>query len=122
MTPFDFVNAIQLGKNILSEENEHEYTPFIINRALSFGADTVIAANEVNCRPHMSKRMQNVLLINMIEPRKRYNKWIKAVKKEDLDLICEYYGYSYKKAKDVLPLLSNDQMERIKEKLYKGGS
>lgn len=122
MTPFDFVKAIQLGQDILSEENEHEYTPFIINRALSYGADTTIAANEVNCRPHMTKKMQNVLLINMIEPKKRFNKWIKSVKSEELDLICEYYGYNYKKAKDVLPLLTTDQITRLKEQLYKGGT
>lgn len=122
ISPFDFVNAIHARRNLITDEwSEKQYNPYLINRALSFGSDTIIPANEVNCRPHLSKAAQNIFLINIIEPRKRYNKWLKGIKTENLDIICEYYGYSYKKAKQVLPLLTEDQINTIKEKLYKGG-
>lgn len=125
LTPFDFVNAINsvTGRNIIVDEyTESQYNPFIINRAFSFGPDTCIQANEMNCRPHVPKKAQNLFLINIIAPRKRYNKWLKADKVENVNIIAEYYGYSYKKAKQALALLSDDQIEQIKEKLYKGGT
>ena len=124
LTPFDFVDAIYSRKNLIKDEHtERQYNSFLINRALSFGADTVIPANEMNCRPHLEKRMQNAFLINIVAPRKRYNKWLKGkVKTEDVLAVQEYYAYSYKKARECTPLLSEDQIRSIKEKLYKGGS
>jgi hypothetical protein len=122
-TPFDFVDAIYSGKNLITDEStEKQYNSFLINRALSFGADTIIQANEMNCRPHLEKRMQNTFLLNMVRPKKRFNKWLKGkVKSEDVLAVQEYYGYSYKKARACTPLFSVEQLTIIKEKLYKGG-
>jgi hypothetical protein len=86
------------------------------------GADTVIYANEMNARPHLDFQLQFDFLINTIRPRKRYNKWLKAETVEVLDLIQEYYGYSIIKARQVLPLLTSDQLRYIKERLNKGGT
>lgn len=124
LSPFDFVDAIYSGRNLIKDEyTEQQYNSFIINRALSFGPDTIIQANEMNCRPHLPKRMQNVFLLNMIRPKKRFNKWLKGkVKSEDVLAVQEYYGYSYKKARACTPLFSEEQLTTIKEKLYKGGS
>ena len=33
----------------------------------------------------------------------------------------QHYGYSYEKAKQVLPLLNNDQIITIKKKRFEGG-
>jgi hypothetical protein len=44
------------------------------------------------------------------------------VKSEELEIIKEYYGYSYEKARDVLGLLTNDQLLELKKKVYKGGT
>lgn len=124
LSPFDFVDAIYSGKNLIRDEHtERQYNSFLINRALSFGADTVIPANEMNCRPHLEKRMQNAFLINIVVPRKRYNKWLKGkAKTEDVLAVQEYYSISYKKARECTPLLSDDQLKIIKESLYKGGT
>jgi hypothetical protein len=86
------------------------------------GADTAIYANEMNARPHLDFQLQFDFLINTIRPRKRYNKWLKAETVEVLDLIQEYYGYSIIKARQVLPLLTSDQLRYIKERLNKGGT
>jgi hypothetical protein len=60
-------------------------------------------------------------LINIVQPRKRYNKWLKPEKLENLELVQQYYGYSIKKARHVLALLNDSQIKTIKEKLFKGG-
>ena len=39
---------------------------------------------------------------------------------KDLDYIKEYYGYSNEKAKTALNILSKEQIETIKKRLYKG--
>lgn len=122
ISPFDFVNAIYARKNIVVDDwSEKQYSPYLVNKALSFGADTVIPANEMNCRPHIDKKAQNLFLINIIEPRKRYNKWFKSEKIEDVELVQQYYGYSIKKAHQVISLLTEDNIKIIKERLYKGG-
>ena len=60
-------------------------------------------------------------LLNIIRPRKRYSKWLKKSKNDNIDLIKKFYGYSYTKAKDVVDILSEDQIEHIRSKLDTGG-
>ena len=123
ISPFDFANAINHSKEnlIVDVWSEKQYNPFIVNKSLSYGADTVIYANEMNARPHLEKRLQFDFLINTVRPRKRYNKWLKAETVDVLATVQEYYGYSIDKARQVLPLLSADQLEQIKNKLNRGG-
>ena len=123
ISPFDFLNAINETKKdlIVDDWSERQYNPYIINKGLSYGPDTVIQSNEMNSRPHLDKKLQFLFLINTIRPRKRYNKWIKAEKVDAIEVIKEYYGYSTEKARQVLPILSDSQINYLKEQLQKGG-
>jgi hypothetical protein len=123
ISPFDFINAIHYTKEnlIVDEWSEKQYNPFIINKGLSYGHDTVIPANEMNSRPHLEKKLQFSFLINTIRARKRFNKWIKPEKIEAIEVIKEYYGYSTEKARQVLPLLSQTQLDDLRKRLIKGG-
>jgi hypothetical protein len=123
ISPFDFINAISYNKNDLMVDDwaERQYAPYIVNKGLSYGADTVIQANEMNSRPHLDKKLQFQFLINNIRPKKRFNKWIKAEKIESIEVIKQYYGYSTDKARQVLPLLDQSKIDLIKQKLEKGG-
>lgn len=123
ISPFDFVNSIHYDKKdlIVDDWSERQYNPFIINKSLSFGTDTVIQANEMNSRPHLDKRLQFDFLRNIIPAKKRYNKWLKKEKLEAIDIVKQYYGYNTMKAQDVVSILSQRQIEAIKQKLKKGG-
>ena len=123
ISPFDFINDINHKKTnlIVDEWSEKQYNPWIINRGLSFSADTVIPANLMNCRPHLDNAMQNAFPINTIRARKRFDKWIKIEDDAEVEMIKEYYGYSNEKARQALSILSVEQKNIIKEKLYKGG-
>lgn len=123
ISPFDFINSINHTKEhlIVDDWSERQYLPFIVNKGLSYSADTVIPANEMNSRPHLDKSLQYSFLINIIRSRKRFNKWIKPEKIEALEVIKDYYGYSTKKAQEVLPILSKEQLNTLKQKLQKGG-
>ena len=123
ISPFDFINAINFSKDdlIVDDWSEKQYVPYIVNKGLSYGSDTVIPANEMNSRPHLEKKLQFQFLINTIRPRKRFNKWIKAEKIESIDVVKEYYGYSTEKARQALSILSKEQLDNLKQKLQKGG-
>jgi len=124
MTPFDYVKAINYTKSnlIVDDLTEKEYNPFIVNRALSMGMDTVLQANEMNRSPHLEKRLQFDFLLNSISKRKRFDKWQKADKSEDLEYVKAYYNYSYSKAIAALQVLSPTQLSDIKRKITnKGG-
>ena len=123
ISPFDFVNAIHYGKEdlIVDDWSEKQYNPFIINRSLSFGADTIIPANEMNSRPHLPKRMQFDFLRGIIRPKRRFNKWLKAEKVEELSLVQRYYKYSSSKALEALKILTHDQLNSIRQRMFTGG-
>jgi len=123
-TPFDYVKAIQSTKEdmIVDDLSEKEYNPFIVNRALSMGIDTVLQANEMNQRHHLGKKLQFDFLLNSISKRKRFDKWQKADKSEDLEYVKAYYNYSYPKAVSAISVLTNEQLDYIKKKITnKGG-
>ena len=123
ISPFDFINSINYTKDniIVDDWSEKQYIPYLVNRGLSFGSDTVIPANEMNSRPHLDKGLQFQFLINTIRPKKRYNKWVKPEKIEAISIIKAYYGYSTEKARQALSILTSDQIDYLKQKLEKGG-
>lgn len=123
-TPFDYIKAITTTKEkmIVDDLTEKEYNPFIVNRGLSMGIDTVLQANEMNQRHHLGKKLQFDFLLNSVSKRKRFDKWQKADKSEDLEYVRAYYKYSYPKAVAALSVLSAKQLEEIKRKITnKGG-
>ena len=123
ISPFDFANSINFTKEnlIVDEWSEKQYNPYIVNKALSYGPDTVIAGNEVNSRPHLDKKLQYDFLRGIVSKRKRYNKWLKPEKEEKLEIIKEYYGYNNTKAAEALRLLTDEEFAGIEKRLNKGG-
>lgn len=123
ISPFDFANSINHSKDnlIVDDWSEKQYNAFIVNKAMSYGPDTVIAANEMNARPHLASKMQYDFLLNVVRPKKRYNKWLKPEKEERLEIIKEYYGYSNTKAQEALRLLSEKDLDVLKQRMFKGG-
>ena len=123
MTPLDYLNTINDTKQDImeTESDERNYVPFVINRSLSYFADTVGMANVVNQHHHLDKKLQYHFLINIIRKRKRFSKWIKPDLVSDMEVVKQYYGYSNDKARQVFHLLSPEQIEELRKKVSKGG-
>ena len=121
--PFDYVNSINISKKDIMHDDisEKSYPAFMVNRALSYFNDTVLYANEMNVNHHIDNKLQYHFLINIIRKKKRFSKWLKPREVDNLELIKEYYGYSNEKAKSVLRLFNNEQIELLKQRIYKGG-
>ena len=124
LSPFDFANSINYSKEnlIIDERTEKEYNPFIVNRAMGFGKDTVIAGNEMNSRPHIDNKLQYDFLRSVVRKAKRYNKWLKT-EEENIEAVQKFFGYSFTKAKEALTLLSETDRDKIKlyQSTSKGG-
>jgi len=124
MTPFDFLNAINQSKKDLIKEdpsNEKEYSAWMVNRGLSYFPDTVMYANEMNQRHQISNKWQFQFLLNSIPKKKRFSPWFKREEEKNLKLVMDCYGYSSEKAKQVLGILTPEQLKTIEEKQYTGG-
>ena len=121
--PFDYVKAVSHTKKdiMVDDVAEKEYNAFMVNRSLSNFQDTILYANLMNVNHHIDARLQFDFFINTIRKKNRFSKWLKPLNYKDLDVIKEYYGYSDEKAKSVLSLLDNKQIEELKKRIYKGG-
>jgi hypothetical protein len=123
ISPFDFLNSINTTKKnlMIGTDEEKQYVPFVVNRTLSYFQDTVGLANAMNIHHHIDNRLQYDFFINIVRKQKRFSKWVKPTTYNDVEVIKEYYGYNDEKARQVIPLLSSQQLEFIKNKVNKGG-
>lgn len=122
LTIFDFLKDLSENKqDILDDTNESQYDCYMINRYLSMHPTTMLYANEMNKLYFLPKRMQYDYLFNSIRKERRYFKYMKSEKIEDIELVKEYFGYGRRKAKDALRVLSEEDIEYMREKLNKGG-
>lgn len=123
MNPFDFINSItQTKENLMDEKcSEKDYNAFIINKGLSYFPDTVHYANMMNQHNRLDKRLQYEFLLNIISKKKRYAKWHKEENNENIEIVCQFYNVSPKHAEEYLSILTNQQLDIIKQRLSKGG-
>jgi hypothetical protein len=111
--PFDVVRSVTFTKDPWPYDDSAPPSFYVVHRALSHGQDTLFQANEMNSRPHLSDKMKYDFLLNTIRKAKRYNPWVKA-EMEDAEVVMEYYGYSYAKAKEALKVLPGHIIEEMK--------
>lgn len=124
MNPFEFLNCInETKKDVIAEEPdlEKEYSPFMVNRGLSYFYDSVLWANAMNQHHQIPKKWQFQFLLNSIPRKKRFSKWHKRTEDKSLKLVMEFYNYSSDKAKQALSVLTDEQLKTIEEKLKTGG-
>ena len=122
--PFDYVNAVLQNKKqlIVDDATEKAYVPFMVNRSLSYHYDCIAYANEMNRRHFLDKKLQNDFLLNTVRSRKRpFAKWVKSEKSEDIECVKLVYGLSDSKAREALRLLSDEQIQQLKEQTQTGG-
>ncbi len=103
--------------------SEKVYNAFVVNMALGKSIDTVIYANQMNMFYDLPKDMQYDYLFNSVRKYKRpFQPWDKNSKNAKLEIIQEFFGYSPQKAKEISPLISDEQITQIQQVLDKGGS
>ena len=116
-------SILQNKKSVINDEIDlKDYTPFVVNRALSYHLDCVLYVNELNRLPGIDKDMQYSYLLNTIRPMKRkFEPWQKSQADKNIECVKEYFGYSNQKAKEALRILNDEQIAEIKRRTDKGG-
>ena len=120
----EWLNSINFTKTNLTDEDPDmikDYAPYVINRCLSGHLDCILFANEMNKNHFLDRDMQYTFYLNTLRKKKRFSPWLRKDKVEDLESVKQYYGYSNEKAFQVLKILSNEQIEFIKQRLEIGG-
>lgn len=115
----EFLNSINYTKeNILSKDSklEKEYLPFVINKCLSYFPDTIFYSNKMNQNSGIDKKLQYDYYLHSISKKKRFSKWVKPEKHEDIEVIKEVFGYSTQRAEEVLDLLPIDQLRQFTQR------
>lgn len=122
MSPFEYVDLILHKKKQDGELDFADYSPFLVNRSLSYHLDCIPYVQEINMYPSLDKDMQYQYLLNNIRPMKRkFAPWQKAEMDKNIEYVKKYFGYSNQKAKEALKILTKEQIAEIKTKTEKGG-
>jgi hypothetical protein len=76
----------------------------------------------MNVNSHVDSKLQYDYFRNALRKRKRFSKWLRpdTLDSVKLDLIKEYYNYSTIKAREVLDLVDEEQVEKMQKSLYRG--
>ena len=120
----DYLKAINETKEPLMDTPEwgkSSYPPFVVGRCLSYFPDTLFAVNEMNTRAHIDPKMHFDFLRGAVRKRKRFSKWLKRENDERVQALIEYYGFSAKKAREALTVLTETQVSQIMDAVSKGG-
>lgn len=114
----DIIPSIMDRKNVVlhDEQDDKDYVPFMVNRALSLHGDCLFYANEMNRNYLLPKRMQYHYYMESIRKRKRpFAQWPKKQNNTDVKLMMRHFNYSEPKALEVLRILTEEQIETIRE-------
>ena len=120
----DYLKAINETKEPLMDTPEWgktSYPPFVVGRCLSYFPDTLFAVNEMNTRAHIDPKMHFDFLRGAVRKRKRFSKWLKRESDERVQALIEYYGFSAKKAREALTVLTEKQISEIVSAVSRGG-
>jgi hypothetical protein len=118
--------------NIISSkkpiEIDGDYSQWRTNSVLCNHKDLIYFVNEINIHHNITDQMHYNYLYNTIRKQKR---WYKAETKEEkkarekkeelITLVSQYYKYNTIRAKEILKLLTPEQIEKIKKGKEKGG-
>ena len=120
----DFLTSINYDKKPLLDKDESAtrlYPAYVVNRCLSYFVDTIFHANEMNCASWLDNKSQFDFHRLAIRKKKRFSPWVKKETEENIDLLKQAYGYSEQKAREVLNILSPQDLDQIRKALYTGG-
>lgn len=114
---WDKQNLIRSEDGIINESEAKSFPSFVIQRALSYHAETVFYAAHLsglmNKRNRMSNAMAYEFLLYALPKGKRFAKMVKSKNLEIIEVIMEMQKCSPRKAKDILKLLTQDQIDSL---------
>ncbi len=116
---FDYVTSLNSGSAIRFEPRI--YSPYLVNRSMSYSKDSVLQVNEMNQRPNTPPEWQYRFLQKLISKNPRRNtKWEKAKGEFSEGLINHIkrkFSIGSREAKLIISNLSSDQLAEYNDQL-----
>ena len=118
---FDCLSSILSNKKYwMDSQNEGQYNPIGVNIGLSQHLDSILYVNEMNknwqvVTPRMNYDYYFYSIRRMF---RKYSKWAKKFKDEDITMLMEYYQVNKVKAQDYLSILNEEQLTSIRKEFY----
>ena len=120
--PFRFIKSILQTKQseMNNDQDEKEFSPIFTNLALSQHLDTILYCNEMNknWQAVTPKMVYHYYLYSIRKMFRKYGKWAKKFKDEDITMLMEYYQVNKVKAQDYLSILNEKQLSDIRKEFY----
>jgi hypothetical protein len=88
---------------------------------LSYHADAIFHAQAMNMASALDGRLQYEYYLHALSKRSRFAKWIKVENPEHLDIVKKFYKFSNKKARRALEILTEEDIQYIKDRQFEGG-
>lgn len=118
VTPFTFITAVSETKKDIIKENpdiEKDYNAYIVNKGFSYFPDSVLFANELNLHAGIPAISQYYYYMASLRKRKRFSKWHKLEKNEDLELVQRVYNVRAEVGKQYLKILSKEDLDVLRK-------
>jgi len=126
--PFTYIESLSSSKRHLLRDTENNelaersYVAFLTNRNFSLFPDTLGDANTMNRLGHLPNRLQYDYYFYSLRPRKRFSgKWAKTIENTDLNAIMERFQCGYRRAVEIMQLLTPEELKLVHLALEKGG-
>lgn len=101
---------------------DEDYVPYVVNKALMQHIDCVFHVSEIDIL-RLDKQMQYDYYFGALKKYKRpYQKWLKKSDINNMEIIKKFYNCSDLKAKEILNILTNEQISKIEAYLDVGGN
>jgi len=110
----DFFGVIKVVNEKIPFDREEAlfaYNPFMVNRAMSMGMDTVLYANELNQMSSLDKDMCFDFYLHALPKSRRFNKWQKKdeIEEELVQAVVDKYKVSQQMACNYLTMMSDEE-------------
>lgn len=118
-TLFDFLNDLTFNKNdILTEDNEKDFSPYVVLKGLSNWQQSLHIAEYVNRMKELNKRMTYDFLLYTLPKFKTRGKWSKKEEVDEQtinDIMLYYPEVSFKQAEEISKILKPNEIKEIRE-------
>ena len=95
-------------------EDDRDYNAYMVNRMMSYHEDCLLYANIMNANWRLDPRLQYDFYLHTIRRKKRFAPFAKPPKFDDLAAVMTYFGYSATKAREVLNILTENDLILIR--------
>lgn len=120
LSPWDIADNVFMKKERIDPVADG-YDIWMMNKICSNNIDTIYFAEIVNMYPNISKIMSYDFYYYGLDKGRRYGKWRKNLKDEDIEIVCKAFKVNKLKAVEYLKVIGESGLKKVKDSQFIGG-